>query len=114
MHCLVTRKAVEERAEVIRYLADQGAPLDNIQYQDKKSFRWRSGFLLGTPLFLACKSKDYVSARVLLELGTDLDKRCKRFGRAVCLSPREVLIQDGVSLLSLEAQDMPTTGKSTQ
>ena len=98
MHCAVKRDPPEERAEVIRYLARHGAPLDDVQFQDKKSFRQRGEFLLGTPLYMACESKDYISASVLLELGADLDRPCRRFGRPAGPTPREVLALDVPSL----------------
>lgn len=91
MHFAVQRVFHAERAEVIRLLAETGAPLDKVQYQDKKSVLWRSHFKLGTPLYLACQLGDCDAAETLIALGANLDKRCMQYGKRVDDSPRKLI-----------------------
>ena len=71
-YCAVERQLLDP--ELIQLLGTAGAPFDDILWQDPKSFRVRGYFLRGTPLHNACRRKDVLAARILLQLGANPDK----------------------------------------
>ncbi|KAK0280185.1 hypothetical protein LTR35_008336, partial [Friedmanniomyces endolithicus] len=66
-------------------------PIDDMFWQDKRSFRNRGRLLRGTPLHNACELYNFETALALLELGADIDKACVRDDVSVGPCPREAI-----------------------
>lgn len=92
------RTNLNEAKRLIRLLHQHGKPIDEILYQDERSYHVRAHFLRGTPLYYACKNGRLPVALTLLELGADPDKACVRYNERVGPSPREVAADYGWSI----------------
>ncbi|KAK1808377.1 hypothetical protein LTR12_017268 [Friedmanniomyces endolithicus] len=88
IHCAVDREIPDP--ELIGILAENGAPYDDILWQDAKSFRYRGHFTRGTPLHRACKSDNVAVARVLLNIGAGPDKLSMKDNDHVPPTPRAI------------------------
>jgi ankyrin repeat protein len=92
------RTNLSEATRLIRLLYQYGKPVDEILYQDERSYNFRAQFLRGTPLYYACKNGRLPVALTLLDLGADPDKACVRYNEHVGPSSREVVADYGWSI----------------
>ncbi|KAF2773950.1 hypothetical protein EJ03DRAFT_263737, partial [Teratosphaeria nubilosa] len=92
------RADLDEAIKMIKLLHDYNKPIDDVLYQDLKSYRLRAPFPRGTPLCYACEDDKVHIALTLLELGADPDKPCLRYDQSVGPSPRQVAIDHGWTL----------------
>ncbi|WPH01299.1 Hypothetical protein R9X50_00413800 [Acrodontium crateriforme] len=66
------RRAFDDYIEVMHFILSQGAPVNNIMYQDRlDSYNLQQAFGLGTPLHDAARLGKLEAARVLLDHGAD-------------------------------------------
>ncbi|KAK1083117.1 hypothetical protein LTR48_006518 [Friedmanniomyces endolithicus] len=91
IYCAVDREIPDP--ELIEILAENGAPYEDILWQDAKSFRYRGHFTRGTPLHRACKSDNVAVARVLLKIGADPDKLSMKDNDQVPPTPRAIVYE---------------------
>ncbi|CZT25854.1 uncharacterized protein RCC_11523 [Ramularia collo-cygni] len=93
----------DESVTMIRLLHLYDKPIDEILYQDPKSYRLRAPFLRGTPLYYACVKDRMSVALALVELGADPDKACQRYNESVGPTPRQVAANLGWTLFERKA-----------
>ncbi|EGP82114.1 uncharacterized protein MYCGRDRAFT_97851 [Zymoseptoria tritici IPO323] len=93
----VHRPDPKECTSLTRTLHRYNKPIDDILYQDARSYNLRAHFVRGTPLYYACKNGKPSVALTLIELGADPDKPCMRYNQAVGPTPREVAATNGWS-----------------
>ena len=105
MHCAVWRKPLD--LDLVKFLVEQGAPCDNIAFQDNKSINLRGIFLMGTPLHEVCKGNvfpfiqgdELVLAQLLLDNHANPNKRQLRHGLEAGQTPLELARARGDSRL---------------
>ncbi|KAK1812477.1 hypothetical protein LTR12_013171, partial [Friedmanniomyces endolithicus] len=104
VYCATEREPESESIRIIRLLHQYEKPIDDMFWQDKRSFRNRGRLLRGTPLHNACELYNFETALTLLELGADIDKACVRDDVSVGPSPREI-IESKLRELSASRED---------
>ncbi|KAK0282378.1 hypothetical protein LTR35_006845 [Friedmanniomyces endolithicus] len=112
VYCATEREPESESIRIIRFLHQHWKPIDDMFWQDKRSFRNRGRILRGTPLHNACELYNFETVLALLELGADIDGACVRDNVGVGPSPREV-IETKLRELSASREDAVGRGAAS-
>lgn len=69
LHCAAQRENQSEGAELVEYLAREGADVNAYRFNNNVALRWRGLKRLPTPLHTACERRNIPVARALLRQG---------------------------------------------
>ncbi|KAK0250381.1 hypothetical protein LTS09_014533 [Friedmanniomyces endolithicus] len=110
VHSALQRANDAEALEMLRLLHRYRKPIDEIQWQDKKSIVYRGAFACGTPLYWACRWAKWQFALALVTLGANRDQACVKDGQCVGQTPREILVEEGAAFAAELAQGLCVAG----